>query len=108
MLFFIDMTCIPFPGPGINNPMSDSLFYEMLGARGHSKTSQTAHIESAFTSFKSSYKKQYSSKAEEMLKRFNFHHNFRCSNFVAAMLYIFKSGLRSSAESNVMFIRMPL
>lgn len=57
--------------------MSDSLFYEMLGAPGHSGAAQTAHIEAAFSSFKLKYNKQYSSNTEEMLKRFNFHHNFR-------------------------------
>lgn len=76
-MFFVGDTCTGFPGPGKTNPMSESIFFELLGAKPYTKAARTQHIETAFSSFKDQYSKKYTDKLDEAKRKHHFHHNFR-------------------------------
>lgn len=76
-MFFVEASCTGFPGPGVTNPMSESIFFELIGAKPYTKAARTQHIETAFSSFKGQYNKKYTNELDEAKRKQYFHHNYR-------------------------------
>ena len=62
--------------------MSESLFFEFFGAKGHAPEAKSVAMEGHFAAFKAKHNRKYSNEKEEAWRKHHFHHNFRfvCAN----------------------------
>ena len=67
-----------FPGPGIEDPMSENPFFEFVGASSYSHSDQRKRASAEFESFSRIHGKKYKDDVELTHRMAIFNHNLRC------------------------------
>ena len=79
LLFYvaIEMTCGPFPGPGLAHVMHANPMFELIGSPDHDRSLQSSQLDKNFEEFKKKHNKNYHDNKEHEQRKTNFRHNFR-------------------------------
>ena len=76
-----------FPGPGIQDPMSENPFFELIGAPRYSHDAQKSRVAAEFESFSQKHNKKYGNDVEVAKRKATFNHNLRCVHCMQCKQY---------------------
>ena len=92
--FSPEYQCRGFPGPGIEDPMSENPFFDLVGASSYSYADQKKRATTEFNSFTNKHGKTYKDDVELSKRKAVFNHNLRymymyvlCANVQCLQLF---------------------